>query len=190
MHWQYAPIVWIYLASAIIAGGMAIYAWRQRSVAGSAAFAVMQSGAALWAAGYAVLISRSDLSSILFFANVSWTGAALEAPACLVMALQFANRTQLSRRALLGHAFMPALTLAVVWTSYYHNLIRYSVYLKKYGSLTILERTQGLWYWIYFYYSYVLIAIIVFTLLRSAWRETRGRRIQPLILMIGLLVSG
>src|SRR5258708_17562608 len=150
MHWQYAPIVWIYVASAILAGSMAVYAWRRRAVPGAAAFALMQSGAALWSAGYGLVASHSDLPSILFFANVAWTGAVIEVPACLALALQYAGSKRLSRRALFWQALMPAITLIAVWTSNFHGLIRHSASLRTLGSLTFLERTPGLWYWVYF----------------------------------------
>src|SRR5205807_8304606 len=111
MHWQYTPIVWIYLAGAILASWMAVYAWRRRTIPGAAAFALMQLGAALWSAGYGMVAAHSDLPSILFFANVAWTGAAIEVPACLALALQYTGSGRLSRRALFWQALTPAITL-------------------------------------------------------------------------------
>jgi PAS domain S-box-containing protein len=188
MHWQYAPIVWIYVAGAVLAGWMAIYAWRRRTIPGAAAFALMQAGAALWAAGYALVTCRSDLSGIVFFANVAWTGAVIEVPACLALGLQFTN-SRLSRRALFWQALLPAITLVVVWTSNFHGLIRHSVYLQTVGSFKFLERTPGAWYWVYFFYSICLVFATVIILARYARRSPRWRRGQPIILTIGLLIS-
>ncbi|HEV3041338.1 MAG TPA: histidine kinase N-terminal 7TM domain-containing protein [Candidatus Angelobacter sp.] len=189
MHWQYSPIVWIYVAGAILAGWMANYAWRRRTVSGAAAFALMQAGAALWSAGYALLLCRSDLPGILFFANVAWTGAVIQVPACLALGLQFTKPARLSRWALFWQALLPALTLVVVWTSDFHGLIRHSVSLRTVGSLNFLERTPGLWYWLYFGYSYCLVIAAIIILLRSARRSPRGRKGQPIVLIIGLLIS-
>src|SRR5437660_5646410 len=91
MHWQYTPIVWMYLASALLAGSMTAYAWKRRAVPGAAAFALMQASAALWAGGYGLVLCRSDLPGMLFFANVAWTGAVIEVPACLALGLPFAR---------------------------------------------------------------------------------------------------
>src|SRR5205809_3317085 len=189
MHWQYAPIVWIYLAGAVLAGWMAIFAWRRRTVPGAAAFALMQTGAALWATGYALVICRSDLSGMVFFANVAWTGAVIEVPACLALGLQFTNSRRLSRRALFWQAILPAITLIVVWTSNFHGLIRRSASLRTMGSLKFLERTSGVWYWLYFFYSLCLVFATVIILARHARRSPQRRRGQPIILIIGLLVS-
>ncbi|HXB20983.1 MAG TPA: histidine kinase N-terminal 7TM domain-containing protein [Candidatus Solibacter sp.] len=189
MHWQYTSLVWIYLAGAGLAGWMAVYAWRRRTIPGAAAFALMQVGALLWSAGYALLASHSDLPSVLFFANVSWTGAVIEVPACLAMAMQYTGSGRLSRRAVFWQALMPAITLVVVWTSNFHGLIRHSVYLRTVGSLKFLERTPGVWFWVYFAYGYCLIVATIVILLAAVWRSPRGRRGQPGILMTGLLVS-
>src|SRR5579872_641388 len=189
MHWQYAPIVWIYVAGAVLAGWMAVYAWRRRAIPGAAAFALMQTGSVLWSAGYALVICRSDLSSMLIFANLAWTGVAIEVPAWGALALQFTRSGRLSRRAWFWQALLPAITLVVVWTSNYHGLLRHSVYLRTVGSLKIVERTPGIWYWIYFFYGYCVILAAVIILVRAAWRSPRGRRGQPIILIIGLLLS-
>jgi PAS domain S-box-containing protein len=189
MHWQYASIVWIYVAGAVLAGWMAVYAWQRRTIPGAAAFALMQAAAALWSAGNALQTCRSDLPSILFFANLAWTGAVIEVPACLALALQYTGSGRLSRRALFWQAFLPAITLVVVWTSNFHGLIRRSVYLRTAGSLKLLERTPGVWFWTYFFYGYCLVFATVIILLAAAWRSPRGRRGQPIILITGLLVS-
>lgn len=189
MHWQYAPIVWIYVVGAILAGWMAAYAWRRRGIPGAAAFALMQTGAALWSAAYVLTISRSDLPAIIFFANVAWTGGVIEAPAWLAVALQFIRAGRLSRRALFWQSLVPAITLVIVWTSNFHNLIRHSLHLRTIGSLRVLERTQGPWFWVYFGYGYCLLLAGIIILSVAAWRSPRGRRGQPIILIIGLLVS-
>ncbi len=189
MYWQYAPIVWIYLASALLAGWMAVYAWKRRAVPGATAFALMQAGAALWSAGYALVLCRSDIPWILFFANVAWTGAVIEVPACLALGLQFAKGRRLSPRALAWQALLPAITLIVVWTSNFHGLIRHSVFLRTIGHLKFLERTPGPWYWFYFAYSYCLIFATVVILVRCARTSPRGRKSQPIVLIIGLLIS-
>src|SRR5205807_10240308 len=70
----------------------------------------------------------------------SWTGAAIEVPACLALALQYTGSGRLSRRALFWQALMPVITLVVVWTSNFHGLIRHSVHLRTIGSLRFLDR--------------------------------------------------
>jgi PAS domain S-box-containing protein len=188
MHWQYTPIVWIYVASAILTGWMAVYAWRRRSIPGAAAFALMQAGAALWSAGYALIICRSDLPSIVLLGNLTWTGVVIEVPAWAALVLQFTHPGRISRRVLFWQALMPAVTLVIVWTSSFHGLIRHSVSLRTVGSLKLIDRTPGLWYWVYFFYGYCVISACLLVLCVAAWRSPRGRRGQPVILMIGLLI--
>src|SRR5579872_2502792 len=182
MHWQYAPVVWIYITSTVLAGWMSVYAWRRRAIPGAAAFALMQAGAALWSAGYALLISRSDLPSIVFLANVAWTGAVIQVPACLVLSLQFINPVKPSRRVLIWQSIFPAMTLVVVWTSNFHKLLRQEIHLRTVGSLRFPAPIPGVWYWLYFFYGYGLVLTAMGILAVAAWRSPRGRRGQPVTL--------
>lgn len=190
MNWQYTPIVWIYVASSFLAGWMAAFAWKRRHVPGAAAFAVMQASVAVAAGAYAVILCRSDLPSMLLLAKVGWTGVAVTVPSCLALGLQFAHAgRRFSRRELLWQALIPAITLVLVWTSDFHGLIRHSVYLKTIGSLKFLERTPGPWYWFYFLYSNCLLVATIVVLLRSARRLPPGRKGQPIVLIMGLLIG-
>ncbi len=189
MHWQYAPVVWIYVSGAVLAGCMAGYGWRRRAVPGAAAFALMQTGAALWSAGYALVISHSDLASIEFFANVTWTGVVIEVPATLALGLQFIRSGKLSRRALIWQSLVPAITLVLVWTNSFHGLIRHSIRLWTRGTLTFPEPSPGMWWWVYFAYGFCLVIATLAILAVAAWRFPRSRRSQPIILIVGMLIS-
>lgn len=190
MHWQYTSIVWIYVAGAVLAGWMAVYAWRRRTIPGAAAFALMETGTAVWSAGYALEICRSDLPSMIFYANVAWTGAAIEVPAILALGLQFIRAGKFSRRTIFWQALLPAITLVIVWTSNFHNLVRHSMSVRTVGSLKLLERTQGIWYWIFFSYGYCLVLATLIILAVAIWRSPRGRRGQPIVLIAGLFIMG
>jgi len=188
MHFHYTYYTWLLLASAVVAAGLLIYAWRHRTVPGATPFAVICLTAAVWAASNALEMAGTDLPTKLFWANVQYLVYATLPLAWLALVLQSTGRRAwLTPRRLVLLAIEPAITVVLAWTSELHGLIRQSVYLDTAGSFPVIGKTYGPWFWVHVGYSYTLFAICIYLSVAALRRAPRLYRSQTLAILIGFL---
>ncbi len=189
MHWQYTSYIWVYLAAAVIAGGMGVYSWRHRSIPGAVSFAIVEFASALWSIANVLEKSRTDLPSILLFVNIAWTAVAILTPATLTLALEYAGfHDWLTRRRIALLAVIPVAMAILSWTNSYHGLLRHAVFLRTVNSLTVLGRTPGPLYLLSFINAYCTMFAALIVLGIAFWRSPRAYRGQVLTLMAGLFI--
>jgi len=189
MRFQYTPYIWLLLVSAAIGAGFGVYAWRRRTVPGATPFAVVCLTALVWAVANALEMAGMDLPTKLFWANAQYLVYATLPLAWLALVLQTTGREAWltpGRLALL--AVVPAVTVALAWTSGSHGLIRQNAYLDTTGSFPVIGKTYGPWFWVYVVYSYFLFATCIFLSVAALRRAPRLYRRQTLTILAGFLL--
>lgn len=189
MQFQYIPYMWLLLASATVAAGLLIYAWRHRTLPGATPFAAICLTAAAWAASNALEMAGADLPTKLFWANVQYLVYAALPLAWLALVLEYTGRgAWLTPRRLALLAAEPAITVALAWTNELHGLIRQNVYLDMTGSFPVIGKTYGPWFWVHVIYSYLLFAVCIYLSVMALWRAPRLYRRQMLAILVGFLL--
>lgn len=188
MHWQYTPYILPLFAAAAISVVLALYAWRRRSSPGVAPFILLTLAVAEWSLGYAFQLASTDLAAKLFWSKVRYLGIVVVPTVWLILVLQHTGLEKwLARRNLILLAIEPLATLLLTWTNELHHLYWSSVTLDVSGSLVVLNRTHGVAYWIYAAYTYLLLTIGTFLLIRALIRSPRLYRAQAGALLVGAL---
>src|SRR6185369_8806597 len=95
--------------------------------------------------------------------------------------------TRISRRNIILLSMVPLITLILAFTTELHGLIWKSIQIDTVGRFSALEVTHGLWFWIYWLYSYVLLAVGTIFILRSFNRVKGLLRRQNMVLLIAVL---
>lgn len=101
MSWSYAytPYIWPMLASAIFMAGLAVYAWKHRTVPGAGPFAVQMWFSALWAGFAAIEMAAMAEPTRVFWFKLERMMAPPTMTALLFFALEYANSGKwMSRR--------------------------------------------------------------------------------------------
>jgi PAS domain S-box-containing protein len=177
------PLAFIATLSALLA----FMIWRRRSAPGAVPLTMLTLGVALWSAAYALSLAFADLSTQVFVYNFAYVGIGLVPASWLTFALQYVGlESWLTRRRLALLAIMPVWVLVMVWTNDLHHLFRTEVHLADLGAYKILVATLGPAFWVHALYSYLLIGLGTFLLLRNILRMSRIYRQQASALLLAV----
>src|SRR5512139_1141738 len=189
VQFQDTPYVIPLVASSVIAGLVAFYIWERRTtVSGGMALAVLGLACAVWSLGYAMEIAGANLATKLFWGKFQYWGIVAVPILWVMFAYSYTTQTRLTKRNIILLSIVPFLTLLLALTTEYHNLIWMDVRVLKAGTFSALEVTHGFWFWIYWIYANILIALGTVFILRSIDRTTGLLRRQNLILLAAVLV--
>ena len=189
MHFQYLPYLWFLLASTVITVALGLYAWRHRTVLRATPFVALMSLATLWSFANGLEMAGADLPTKLFWANVQYLCYVTIPVVWLALALQINGRGEwLTRRRLALLMIIPMITVALVWSGSFHDLMRRNVRLDSGGPFSVIAKTWGPWFWVNIAYSYGLLLTTIFLLVKTIWRAPSLYRRQALIVLISLLL--
>jgi PAS domain S-box-containing protein len=191
MQWQFT----LFALPEIIAGAvtiwLAIITWRRRSAPGAVPFFIILLAATEYSLGNAVQLGSRDLSTAIFWNNVQWPAAVVLPLAWLAFTLQYTGRTQwLTRRTMVLLSIVPLITLLLIWTNGEHGLMYSDAMLDRSVPFAALVETNGLLYWVFIAYSYVLLlcgALLMGSFIRALMRSSSLYRGQVIALLIAVI---
>ncbi len=189
MAWQFTPYALPVLGAALLCGVITLYTWRQRALPGALFLAGMTAIVSLWSAAYALELMSVALTAKLLWAKVNALGGLIAPLASLLFVLQYSGYGHwVTRRTLAALGVFPALTALLLFTNEFHHWIWLDVQLVQAHSLTVLQFTQGGWFWPYFVYAYGVAATSTLLLIRMIVRGTPHLyRFQAMALLVGVL---
>jgi PAS domain S-box-containing protein len=183
---QFIPYILALVVTAFLLVPLALLLWRRRAAPGVKPLAVLMLGVALWSLTYAISLAQLAQSAQLFWINMSYLGIGLVPTSWLAFALEYIGLgAWLTRRRLALLAIEPLLVLALALTNDLHLLFRTQVRLVDVGTFLVLETVLGPAFWLHTVYSYLLLGLGAFLLLRNFVRMPRVYRRQA----SGLLVA-
>ncbi len=176
------------LITSVFSALITLVIWRRWRAPGAVPLAVLMGAVAFWSLAYMVSLATTTLAAQLFWANMTFFGIVLVPVSWFTFALFYTDHGDwLTRRRLLLLLIMPLTTLAMVWTNDRHGLFRSEVYLVNTGSFVVLEATLGSFFWVHTAYSYLLLLLGTFLLLRNLLRMSPPYRRQAGGLLIGVV---
>jgi PAS domain S-box-containing protein len=180
--WYVLPLVLV----ASISAALGIFAWRRRSAPGVLSFALLMAAVTLWSVGYALELVSMEQQTKIMLAKVQYLGIVAVPVLWLIFALQYTQRQRwLTRRTLALLTIVPLIIILLVWTNEAHYLIWNTISLKRYGSLSLLDFTYGVGFWINAAYSYLLLLLGTLTLIQPLMRSLDLYRRQTIALLLG-----
>src|SRR5947209_1196608 len=168
-----------------------VVTWRRRSAPAASSFLVILLAAAIYALGYMVELVSTDLSTAIFWNNVSWVGSVLLPPAWFIFALQYTGRSRwLTRRLIVLLAIVPLVTLLLVWTNTSSALISSNNRLDSTAPFAAIVSTPGAWFWVFLVYAYTLFllgALVIGSFIRTMIRSASLYHGQVIALLIAVI---
>lgn len=190
MQFQDSPFILPLIISTIIASAVAIYTWQRRATAsGAIALALLAFACAEWSLGYALEIAGADLPTKVFWGKSQYLGIC-SIPLLWVM-FAYSHSTpgaRIARHNILLLSIVPLITLILAFTTELHGLIWKSFRIETIDRFSALDVTHGLWFWVYWIYSNVLLMAGTIFILRSIKRTKGLFRRQNVVLLIAVLV--
>ena len=187
MTWQYPPFSWLLFASALISILLGVHAFKRRKLPAASPFAVLMGIQALWAILYVLELGSAILESKLIFAQLQYLCYVSMPLVLLVLALKYTSpAARFSLRQLLLLSLIPILTVLLLATNNFHNLVWQNVHLASGPGFTYISKTYGPWFWIHTTYSYLLVTLALARFVESFMGSPPQYRGQPLTLILGL----
>ena len=173
------------IISAVVAAVLAFYLWQRRSKPGATPAVWMMLAVVVWSLGYVLQFMSTTLSGQIFATNIQYFGIVTVPVAWFAFSLQYTGHDNwLTRRNLFLLAIVPFVTVVLTWTNSFHGLMWQGRHLETSGPLIMIAKTYGLWFWIHTSYSYLLILLGTFILVRRLFRRPRLFRKQAVTLLI------
>ncbi|HSO26995.1 MAG TPA: histidine kinase N-terminal 7TM domain-containing protein, partial [Anaerolineales bacterium] len=185
----YTFVFLITFTSTFLTAFLALYAWRYRETRAAASFAWLMIAVTVWSLAIAVGMISAGIEQAYFWIVVRMISVLIVPVLWLIFALEFTNNAAWPNRGYIFLLFaVPILSLAILLTNDWHSLFITDIVYRRAGFYLIdLTWSLGPWFWVNFIYSYSLIAVGMFALLREALRLSRQYRRQALAILVGAL---
>jgi len=167
---------------------LAARVWRYRNKRLALIFVVLMSAVAWWSLAAFIEHGSVDLSSKIFWMNMSYFGIAAIPLAWLLFSLEYTGREKwFTPRNIALLAIIPVTTLVIVWTNNASHLMWKDIWLDTSFSPPVDAVTHNWWFWIYAAYSYSLLMIGTVFLFKSFRQSQDLYRKQLGIMLLGTL---
>ena len=189
MQFQYTPYIIPLIFSAIITGSVGLYVLQRRAtVSGGTALVLLAFACAEWSLGYALEIAGTDMPTKLFWGKSQYFGIVTVPLSWIIFAYSYSTRgTRMTPRTVSLLSIVPLITLMLAITTESHGLIWTDIQIRTVGTFSALEFGHGLWFWVYWIYSNILLFVGTVFIIRS-FSRTRGVFLrQNIILLIAVL---
>ncbi|MFB6164106.1 MAG: histidine kinase N-terminal 7TM domain-containing protein [Haloarculaceae archaeon] len=183
MAWHPPLAVLPYAAVGVAMGVLAAVSYRSRDVPAAAPLAALSALAGYWSIATGVALLQGPSLSPSPAARAAYLAIATIPVALVYFAAEYTGRDPVvTRYGPIPLLIVPAITQVVVWTNGAHELMWP---LDPAGSGFLA--THGPWFWVHSVYSYGLIAIATYHLLRTLAASDHNYRAQSIAFLLGLV---
>ncbi|MHB1319231.1 MAG: histidine kinase N-terminal 7TM domain-containing protein, partial [Anaerolineae bacterium] len=176
------------IASAVVAGWLAVYTWRRRSMLGARLFTFFIVSVMAWSLNSVATHLSPTLSGKVFWTNFQYVWVGLVPALWLLFVLAYSGRERLlTLRTAALLSIHPILLQMVVWLNP-GGLFKAEVWLETAGKILTLGTRSGPLFWLHTVYSYGVLIVGSALLLRSSFGAPRIYRRQGVALAIALAV--
>lgn len=178
-----------YTLSAVISVSAALAIFRRREVRGGRPLGMMLLAAAIWALCDAIELHLPSIEARRFISQVQYFGVISCAPFLFHAAMELARlESRITRTVMVLIWGIPLTSLALAWTSQWHQLIWTSIEMPKDGSPFSTYR-YGPWFWVLAAQHYVITALSTLILMSARSRVTHAFRAPMMGVVVAMLIS-
>lgn len=144
----------------------------------------------VWSIGYGFELASSTLEQMKSIVNIEYLGIASLPFNWFLFCLDLSGKNKWLQRTSnkILITIVPVLTVLLLWTNEYHHLFYTSLSVDRSGNFPMLKITQGIAYYIFTFYFYILLGIGNFFLIRKLSRSDAVYRKQNKIILIAALL--
>ncbi|MFH1196605.1 MAG: histidine kinase N-terminal 7TM domain-containing protein [bacterium] len=167
------------------------YLWGRKRIPGALAYAFVNLSCAIWCVGYIIELWMPDINSKMLGVKVQYT-MGIPFVSVFFFFASIAYRTRGRRpttKEIILSLIIPFITMILMWTDEYHNLMYINEDVQKIGSFVFIVKDWGIWYYVNIAYSYFVLFAGTIILLLSLRKIEKLYRLQTWMLIIGLCIS-
>ena len=188
MDWQKLIFLSPYLISLAVAISLGLYTWRRRGVTGATTYTIIALAQASWTLGFILELLSPTIEAKIFWDDFQFGAGFLLLTGYAVFAAEYTGRLKHPRRTWVLLSIAPLISMGVIFTDQWHQLIRPVAWLEPRWPFPELlyEFTPAVL--AISAYGYGLLLISVALLVNHLVRQQRLYRIQTVIIIVGILI--
>lgn len=183
------PFIAPLMIAAVGSLSLAVVIWRRRGVPGASWFSATMVSVAVWSVAATLTYASFNLPAKVFWTNVQYLGIVAAPLTWLLFVLCYTGREDLlTSRNLALLLIHPVVMQVVVWTNPYHLLFRERVWLEVVRGVAFLGNEMGPLFWVHAVYTYSIMLVGAFILVRRHIYAPRVYRRQGFALLVALVL--
>ena len=156
---------------------------------GNSALALLMVAIALWTFGRGLEAAALKMSWKIFWAEVEYLGIASVPVLWVIFIYQYTRRDRwLNSLTMAALWIIPVVTVAIAATNRWHGLMWSRITPSPGRETEVLIYTHGAWFWIQAAYSYALLIIGTFQLIKVTFANIRIYRMQSASILIAVMI--
>lgn len=188
MRYDFPDFALIYAIASLLSFITAAMTWRRRSNPGNVPFSILMISLCTWSFASIFESGAVTPEGKLFWSKWQYFGIASLPPLWLYFAAEFTNHKSLSKKARWFILIIPTITLLMAFTNDYHHLLWSDIILQP-GPLNIAIYVHGPWFYIHIIYSYLLLLLGTYWLIKALLVFARQKRKQVIIIISGVIIG-
>jgi diguanylate cyclase (GGDEF)-like protein len=171
-----------------IYGFLGVYGWFHRESPVTQVFTWMMLAMGLWSLGYGLEVASDSLRWITIWARLEYPGIVSIPVLWLVFSFTYTGRERwLTPRNLILLSIIPVATLLLFWTNESHHLIwKPETGIMQSGGLTLLDAEHGPMFYVFYAYTYILLATGSSLTIVGALRAPPLFRAQAIMVIVAM----
>ena len=175
------------LIATAVSTAVAIYAWLRRSNRTAISLSLLAVAITIWLVGSILELGGVGLETKVLGVKIEYIGIAFAPLMWMIFAFNHANQARLlSHRVMALLAIIPTITVILSFTTEIHNLVLTNMVVTQGVGFSYLDVGHGPWWWVHFLYSYILLVVGTFIVLRSLGRKQGLYRSQSAALILAV----
>lgn len=177
MSWIDLTQPFFLFGSAIVTVAVGVYCLSRRNIPAAVYLAWVMLPVTVWAVSTGFLFLSRNEAEGQFWGQLVFTALAFLPAVTWIFVVHFAgHQNWLSRGNLLVLFIVPVATTLVIWTNFIHHW-----FVREYVFMGVWE--PGFWFWVYAGYCFLVVAAMIYVLIRTAIRSSQPYRGQALIIL-------
>lgn len=181
--------LFILLNTIILCVGVAFFSWRRKETSGDRYFMLLVISVGFWTACTLGEYLAPNSDQKIVWALIAYPAIVNVSPFWFLFTANFTRKDEwltVSRRVLLW--IIPVITVVLVFTNSYHHLIWADIIPITSDPGSPLDYHHGYFFWVYALYSYLLLLVGTFWLVRMAVQSQSVFKKQVFILVAGAVI--
>jgi PAS domain S-box-containing protein len=175
--------------SAMVSGGLALYAWRRRYVQGGAELALLMLAVAVWSLCAAIEGISTGRFPKIFWSAASYLGSQTTPLLFLVFVLRYTQQDKwLTPRRIALLAVIPFVSILMAFTNGLHGLLWPHITMTRTWAGVTDVYAHGPWFWVSIVYNYTLVLVGIAALLRAILQLPHLYSRQARLLLLATLI--
>jgi len=178
-----------FLVTALVSFFGAFLAWHRRRVKGALEITWLMVASGIGAFWVIFETSAVTMAEKIFWAKLEFTGGSFTPVLFLIFVLRFTGKDKvLSLKNIVLLFIFPLITLAVVFTNDYHNLM-WSGFSAISPKTNLMEYYHGIWFWTgYIAYSYIMLAAASLSIFSFIYHHRSSFQYHGWVILLGGLL--